>query len=121
MTKVAHLRVIDANGEVVEHEDIEQENRALRAALTRAENVIKGLRANLAAERQQARKAYPIDEAFEDWKAKLVKASWVLREARAGRIPHIRMGRYVRFDPDELAAWCRSRQRGPVQRTKEAA
>jgi excisionase family DNA binding protein len=35
-----------------------------------------------------------------------VKASWVLREARAGRIPHIRMGRYVRFDPDELAAWC---------------
>jgi excisionase family DNA binding protein len=50
-----------------------------------------------------------------------VKASWVLREARAGRIPHIRMGRYVRFDPDELAAWCRSRQRGPVQRTKEAA
>jgi hypothetical protein len=74
MTKVAHLRVIDANGEVVEHEDIEQENRALRAALTRAENVIKGLRANLAAERQQARKAYPIDEAFEDWKAKLVTA-----------------------------------------------
>jgi excisionase family DNA binding protein len=51
-----------------------------------------------------------------------VKASWVLREARAGRIPHIRMGRYVRFDPDELAAiGARSRQRGPVQRTKEAA
>jgi hypothetical protein len=46
MTKVAHLRVIDANGEVVEHEDTEQENRALRAALTRAENVIKGLRSS---------------------------------------------------------------------------
>jgi excisionase family DNA binding protein len=50
-----------------------------------------------------------------------VPASWVLREARHDRIPHFKVGRYVRFDPDELAAWCRSRQRGPVQRTKETA
>jgi hypothetical protein len=74
VSKVAHLRVIDANGEVVEHEDTEQENRALRAALTRAENVIKGLRQQLAAERQQARRTHPIDAAFEDWKAKMVAA-----------------------------------------------
>ena len=31
-----------------------------------------------------------------------VPASWVLAEARANRIPHIRLGRYVRFDADEL-------------------
>jgi hypothetical protein len=74
VTKVAHLRVIDANGEIVEHEDTEQENRALRAALTRAENVIKGLRQQLAAERQKARRSYPIDEAFDDHIAKLVAA-----------------------------------------------
>lgn len=34
-----------------------------------------------------------------------VPKSWVLAEARAGRIPHVRLGRYVRFEPDELAAW----------------
>lgn len=74
MTPVAHLRLVDSNGEIVEHTDTEEENRALRAALTRAENVVKGLRAQLAAERQTVRKTYPIDEAFEDWKAKMVTA-----------------------------------------------
>lgn len=34
-----------------------------------------------------------------------VPATWLMREARAGRIPHRRLGRYVRFDADELAAW----------------
>ena len=42
-----------------------------------------------------------------------VPASWVRAEARAGRIPHVRLGRYVRFDADELAAWWQSRRRGP--------
>jgi excisionase family DNA binding protein len=42
-----------------------------------------------------------------------VPPSWVLAEARADRIPHIRLGRYVRFDADELAVWWRSRRRGP--------
>lgn len=39
-----------------------------------------------------------------------VPASWVLAEARAGRIPHIRLGRYVRFDPDEVLDWARGGQ-----------
>ena len=44
-----------------------------------------------------------------------VPASWVLAEARADRIPHIRLGRYVRFDADELRDWCRHQQRrGPT-------
>lgn len=42
-----------------------------------------------------------------------VPASWVLAEARASRIPHVRLGRYVRFEADELEAWWRSRARGP--------
>lgn len=43
-----------------------------------------------------------------------VPKTWVLAEARADRIPHVRLGRYVRFDPEELAEWWRStRSRGP--------
>jgi excisionase family DNA binding protein len=42
-----------------------------------------------------------------------VPASWVMTEARADRIPHVRLGRYVRFEATELEAWWRSRARGP--------
>ena len=42
-----------------------------------------------------------------------VPASWVLAEARAERIPHVRLNRYVRFEADELEAWWRNRRRGP--------
>jgi excisionase family DNA binding protein len=43
-----------------------------------------------------------------------VPASWVLSEARRGRIPHIRLGaRYVRFDRDDLLGWVGSRKAGP--------
>jgi excisionase family DNA binding protein len=34
-----------------------------------------------------------------------VPPSWVLSEARANRIPHHRLGRYVRFRHDELEQW----------------
>jgi excisionase family DNA binding protein len=42
-----------------------------------------------------------------------VPATWVLAEARADRIPHVRLGRYVRFDTAELHVWWQSRRRGP--------
>lgn len=42
-----------------------------------------------------------------------VPASWVLAQARAGRIPHIKLGHYTRFDRDELRAWADRRQQGP--------
>jgi excisionase family DNA binding protein len=42
-----------------------------------------------------------------------VPPSWILAEARADRVPHVRLGRYVRFDADELRDWCKTRQRGP--------
>lgn len=36
-----------------------------------------------------------------------VPPSWLEQAAREERVPHIRLGRYVRFDPDELEAWAR--------------
>jgi excisionase family DNA binding protein len=45
-----------------------------------------------------------------------VPASWVLAQARSDRIPHVRFGRYVRFDEAELERWWRSRLQGPVAR-----
>jgi excisionase family DNA binding protein len=44
-----------------------------------------------------------------------VPRRWIYTEARYDRIPHIRLGKYVRFDRDELLAWARARQRGPVR------
>ncbi len=43
-----------------------------------------------------------------------VPKSWVLGEARADRIPHVRLGRYVRFEPVELERWWAARRRGPT-------
>jgi hypothetical protein len=43
-----------------------------------------------------------------------VPASWLLAQARRDLVPHVRFGRYVRFDADALEAWWRGRQRGPV-------
>ena len=43
-----------------------------------------------------------------------VPKSWVYAGARAGRIPHLRLGRYVRFRPETVAAWVCGLERGPV-------
>ncbi len=45
-----------------------------------------------------------------------VPASWMLAQARAGRVPHVRLGHYVRFDRDELLAWIEHRLTGPRAR-----
>jgi excisionase family DNA binding protein len=47
-----------------------------------------------------------------------VPPSWCLAQARKNRIPHVRLGRYVRFDANELDRWWRSRMRGPVREAK---
>jgi excisionase family DNA binding protein len=44
-----------------------------------------------------------------------VPPTWLLAQARANRVPHVRLGRYVRFDPDALEWWWRSRAQGPIQ------
>jgi hypothetical protein len=45
-----------------------------------------------------------------------VPASWLMAEARADRVPHVHLGRYVRFDRDELLGWVATRARGPKPR-----
>ena len=42
-----------------------------------------------------------------------VPHTWLLAQARAGRIPHHRLGHYVRFDADDLQAWLRETRSGP--------
>jgi excisionase family DNA binding protein len=34
-----------------------------------------------------------------------VPATWPLEQAREGRIPHVRLGRYVRFRREAVLAW----------------
>jgi excisionase family DNA binding protein len=34
-----------------------------------------------------------------------VPHTWLLAQARERKIPHHRLGHYVRFDPDDLKAW----------------
>lgn len=41
-------------------------------------------------------------------------SDWVYREVRAGRMPHIRLGRYVRFRRESIDAWLAARERGPA-------
>lgn len=55
----------------------------------------------------------PLLDATEAGRLLSVPASWVLAEARANRIPHVRLGRYVRFSAEELEEWWRARMRGP--------
>ena len=42
---------------------------------------------------------------------------WVYAEVRAGRIPHLKMGRYVRFRPESIDAWLLEAERGKIGRT----
>lgn len=50
-----------------------------------------------------------------------VKPGWVYAEARAGRIPHIRLGRYRRFNPDSVEAWAAEREQGPAPQPSTAS
>ncbi len=42
-----------------------------------------------------------------------VPHTWLLAQARAGRIPHHRLGHYVRFDAEDLRLWLRETRSGP--------
>lgn len=41
-----------------------------------------------------------------------VPYTWLLAQAREGKIPHHRLGHYVRFDPDDLQAWLKETRSG---------
>lgn len=46
-----------------------------------------------------------------------VPKTWVYAETRAGRIPHITLGRYRRYRREALDVWIAERERGPVKAT----
>jgi excisionase family DNA binding protein len=37
---------------------------------------------------------------------------WIYAQVRAGRIPHVRLGRYVRFRAESIDQWIRDLERG---------
>ena len=41
-----------------------------------------------------------------------VKKSWVYQNAESGALPSIKVGRYLRFDPEEIEAWLRKKRSG---------
>ncbi len=48
-----------------------------------------------------------------------LNASWVVDAARRNAIPHIRLGRYVRFRRIDIETWLSDQRRGPeVESTK---
>jgi excisionase family DNA binding protein len=44
-----------------------------------------------------------------------VPPSWVYAETRAGRLPHVRVGRYRRFRRAAIESWVEDHERGPVR------
>jgi excisionase family DNA binding protein len=44
-----------------------------------------------------------------------VRPDWVWAQARAGRIPHVRLGRYRRFRESALEAWLRDLETGGAE------
>lgn len=41
-----------------------------------------------------------------------MRTDWVYREVRAGRLPHVRLGRAVRFRQESIDAWIRANEQG---------
>ena len=46
-----------------------------------------------------------------------MSTDWIYAEARADRIPHVRLGRYVRFRAEAIEDWIRERERGKIRET----
>jgi excisionase family DNA binding protein len=44
-----------------------------------------------------------------------VPKSWVYAEARAGRLPQVRVGRYRRFRRQAIEGWIADHERGPAR------
>ena len=42
-----------------------------------------------------------------EWLA--VPESWVREATRAGKLPHLRLGRYIRYHPDAITTWLQER------------
>lgn len=44
-----------------------------------------------------------------------VTKDWVWAQARAGRIPHVRLGRYRRFREESIDAWLKDLEESSLQ------
>lgn len=42
-----------------------------------------------------------------------VSESWVLKQARAGLLPYVKLGRLVRFQPTTIRKWLADREEAP--------
>ena len=49
-----------------------------------------------------------------------VTRAWVYAETRRNAIPHLRLGRYVRYRRGAIEAWMRTVERGPGSPTARA-
>jgi excisionase family DNA binding protein len=47
-----------------------------------------------------------------------MRIDWVYREVRAGRLPHIRLGRAVRFRRESINAWLAAQEQQPSTRRR---
>jgi excisionase family DNA binding protein len=47
-----------------------------------------------------------------------VPISWVREQTRTGTIPHLRLGRYVRFERDAVVDWLEERRAGQWRKHK---
>jgi excisionase family DNA binding protein len=43
-----------------------------------------------------------------------VPATWLLAQARRDAVPHVRLGKYVRFQAADLERWIETRKRGTI-------
>jgi hypothetical protein len=59
----------------------------------------------------------PLVDAEDAAKLLGVPATWLLAQARAQRIPHQKLGHYVRFDIDRLIAWLEDNETQPRTRS----
>ena len=50
-----------------------------------------------------------------------VPKSWVYAETRAGRLPHVKLGRYFRYAEPSIRAFIAGLERGPTPYRKYAA
>lgn len=50
-----------------------------------------------------------------------VPMSWVRRETRSGRMPHLTLGRYKRYSRDAVLAWLESQRAGTWRKYRPAA
>lgn len=43
-----------------------------------------------------------------------VKKSWVYERTASGELPHIRLGAYIRFDPEDVRRYIQSKKNKPA-------